>query len=104
MAKAVRVRVSPTAPRFKPGASCFQPRSTGATDKVGARRRFRPWLLDGFKGLRCRGFETRQQTMNLEQYLPVILFILVGVAVGIIPQVLGALLGPHKPDPAKNSP
>ena len=42
--------------------------------------------------------------MNLEQYLPVILFILVGVAVGIIPQVLGALLGPHKPDAAKNSP
>jgi NADH-quinone oxidoreductase subunit A len=42
--------------------------------------------------------------MNLEQYLPVILFILVGVGVGVVPQLLGALLGPHRPDPAKNSP
>ena len=42
--------------------------------------------------------------MNLEQYLPVILFILVGVGVGVAPQLLGALLGPHRPDPAKNSP
>jgi NADH-quinone oxidoreductase subunit A len=42
--------------------------------------------------------------MSLEQYLPVILFILVGVAVGVIPQVLGALIGPSRPDPAKNSP
>ncbi|MFO1225882.1 NADH-quinone oxidoreductase subunit A [Roseateles sp.] len=42
--------------------------------------------------------------MNLEQYLPVILFILVGAVVGIAPQVLGALLGPHRPDQAKNSP
>ena len=32
--------------------------------------------------------------MNLEQYLPVILFILVGAVVGIAPQLLGALLGP----------
>ncbi|MFG6487863.1 NADH-quinone oxidoreductase subunit A [Roseateles sp. BYS78W] len=42
--------------------------------------------------------------MNLEQYLPVILFILVGAVVGIAPQVLGALLGPNRPDEAKNSP
>lgn len=42
--------------------------------------------------------------MNLEQYLPVILFILVGAVVGIAPQVLGALLGPNRPDKAKNSP
>ena len=42
--------------------------------------------------------------MNLEPYLPVILFILVGVAVGVVPQLLGALLGPHRPDAAKNSP
>ena len=44
------------------------------------------------------------RTMNLEPYLPVILFILVGVAVGVAPQVLGFLLGPHRPDAAKNSP
>ena len=42
--------------------------------------------------------------MDLEQYLPVILFLLVGVAVGIIPQALGYLLGPNRPDAAKNSP
>ena len=43
-------------------------------------------------------------TMSLEQYLPVLLFILVGLAVGVIPQVLGYILGPNRPDPAKNSP
>ena len=42
--------------------------------------------------------------MNLDQYLPVILFILVGAVVGIAPQLLGALLGPNRPDAAKNSP
>ena len=46
--------------------------------------------------------------MNLDQYLPVLLFILVGVGVGIAPQLLGHLLskaaGFHKPDAAKNSP
>ncbi|MDO9360287.1 MAG: NADH-quinone oxidoreductase subunit A [Polaromonas sp.] len=42
--------------------------------------------------------------MNLDQYLPVLLFILVGVAVGILPQVMGRLLGPNKPDSEKNSP
>jgi len=42
--------------------------------------------------------------MNLDQYLPVILFILVGAGVGIAPQVLGFLLGPNRPDAAKNSP
>ena len=42
--------------------------------------------------------------MNLDQYLPVLLFILVGVGVGVLPQVLGRLLGPVRPDTAKNSP
>ena len=42
--------------------------------------------------------------MNLAPYLPVILFILVGVGVGIAPMVLGSLLGPRRPDVAKNSP
>ena len=42
--------------------------------------------------------------MILADYLPVILFILVGVGVGVAPQVLGFLLGPMKPDQAKNSP
>lgn len=42
--------------------------------------------------------------MNLDQYLPVILFLLVGIAVGVVPQVMGYILGPNKPDAAKNSP
>ena len=42
--------------------------------------------------------------MNLDQYLPVLLFILIGIAVGIVPLVLGYILGPNRPDPAKNSP
>ena len=42
--------------------------------------------------------------MSLEQYLPVLLFILVGIAIGIIPQVLGYILGPNLPDAEKNSP
>ncbi|OGA16830.1 MAG: NADH-quinone oxidoreductase subunit A [Betaproteobacteria bacterium RIFCSPLOWO2_02_FULL_66_14] len=40
----------------------------------------------------------------LAEYFPVLLFILVGMAVGVIPVVLGALLGPHRPDPEKLSP
>ena len=51
----------------------------------------------------CR-IELPPASMDLQQYLPVILFILVGVGVGIAPQVLGFLLGPQRPDAAKNSP
>jgi NADH-quinone oxidoreductase subunit A len=40
----------------------------------------------------------------LENYLPVLLFVLVGVGVGVGPMVLGKLLGPSRPDPAKLSP
>ncbi|MHB1668156.1 MAG: NADH-quinone oxidoreductase subunit A [Thiomonas sp.] len=42
--------------------------------------------------------------MFLEQYLPVLLFILVGTGVGIAPLALGRLLGPSRPDSAKNAP
>ncbi len=42
--------------------------------------------------------------MNLDSYLPVLLFILVGLVIGAAPMALGALLGPHKPDPEKLSP
>ena len=40
----------------------------------------------------------------LENYLPVLLFILVGVGVGIGPLVVGKLLGPSRPDAEKLSP
>ena len=42
--------------------------------------------------------------MNIDQYLPVLLFILIGIAVGVVPLVLGYVLGPNRPDDAKNSP
>jgi len=42
--------------------------------------------------------------MNLDAYLPVLLFILVGLAIGVVPLVLGYILGPNRPNPAKNSP
>ena len=40
----------------------------------------------------------------LENYFPVLLFILVGLGFGVVPVILGKLLGPHKPDPEKLSP
>ncbi len=42
--------------------------------------------------------------MDIAQYLPVLLFVLVGLAVGVLPQALGYILGPNRPDAAKNSP
>jgi len=40
----------------------------------------------------------------LAEYFPILLFLLVGLAVGVAPVVLGALLAPRKPDPEKYSP
>ena len=40
----------------------------------------------------------------LAEYFPVLLFIIVAVAVGVVPMVLGKLLGPSRPDPEKLSP
>ena len=42
--------------------------------------------------------------MNLDQYFPILLFILVGAGVGVGPMLIGRLLGPHRPDAAKLSP
>ena len=42
--------------------------------------------------------------MNLAQYLLVLLFILVGLAVGALLLGMGNFLKPHKADAAKNSP
>jgi len=40
----------------------------------------------------------------LQEYFPVLLFILVGFAVGVVPVALGWLIGPNKPDSEKLSP
>ena len=42
--------------------------------------------------------------MNLDQYLPVLLFIVVGIVIGVAPMAIGKILGPHRPDPEKLSP
>lgn len=40
----------------------------------------------------------------LENYFPVLVFILVGLAVGCAPLLLGRILAPHRPNSAKLSP
>ena len=40
----------------------------------------------------------------LENYFPVLLFICIGLAFGIVPVILGRLVAPHRPDSKKNSP
>ena len=77
MAKAVRVRVSPTAPNVVTFVWFFPDESN-------------LWWSD--------------PKMNLDQYLPALLFILVGIGVGVAPQIIGYVLGPNRPDAAKNSP
>ncbi len=40
----------------------------------------------------------------IEQYLPILVFIMIGALCGVVPITLGALLGPHKPNSQKASP
>ena len=40
----------------------------------------------------------------LGNYFPILLFILVGLAVGVVPLILGKILAPSNPDSEKNSP
>ena len=40
----------------------------------------------------------------LEQYFPILLFILVGVGVGLLLLTVGGLVAPNRPDPEKLSP
>ena len=40
----------------------------------------------------------------LAEYFPILLFILVGLGIGVAPIVLGKLLAPNRPDPEKLSP
>ncbi len=40
----------------------------------------------------------------LDNYLPILIFIIVGTAIGVIPMALGRVLAPHRPDAAKLSP
>ena len=40
----------------------------------------------------------------MENYFPILMFVLVGVAIGVLPVVMGFLLAPSRPDPEKLSP
>ena len=40
----------------------------------------------------------------LENYLPSLIFMAIGIAIGVIPVLAGFLLAPHKPDSEKLSP
>ena len=40
----------------------------------------------------------------LENYFPILLFIVIGLAVGVVPMALGWLFGPNRPDSEKLSP
>ncbi len=42
--------------------------------------------------------------MMLSQYLPVLVFIIVGLGLGLVMLTAGSLLSKHNPDPEKNSP
>ena len=115
MAKAVRVRVSSSAPEIR----SQQRRMSHGSYKVAGffyeDVSFDPGLsFDWGRALNTlqviaassfnRSFNISVSIVNLENYFPVLLFILVGLGVGIAPQLLGRLLGPNKPDAAKLSP
>ena len=40
----------------------------------------------------------------LENYLPILIFIAIGIAVGVGPNLIGFLLAPYRPDSEKNAP
>ena len=40
----------------------------------------------------------------MENYFPILMFVLVGVAIGVLPIVMGFLLAPSRPDAEKLSP
>jgi NADH-quinone oxidoreductase subunit A len=44
------------------------------------------------------------RSIMLEQYFPVLLFIVVGLGIGVVMLTLGSLVAPDRPDPEKLSP
>lgn len=40
----------------------------------------------------------------LENYLPILIFLILGVGFGVVPVIAGRILAPHRPDPRKLSP
>ena len=46
----------------------------------------------------------KEKDVMLSNYFPILVFIGIGIFIGIVPLVLGRIRGPHKPDKSKNSP
>ena len=40
----------------------------------------------------------------MENYFPILMFVLVGIAIGVLPVAMGFMLGPNRPDSEKLSP
>lgn len=40
----------------------------------------------------------------LDHYLPILVFVVMGVVFGVVPVIAGFVLAPHRPDARKNSP
>ncbi len=40
----------------------------------------------------------------MENYFPILMFVLVGIAIGVLPVAMGFMLAPSRPDPEKLSP
>ena len=40
----------------------------------------------------------------MENYFPILMFVLVGIAIGVLPVAMGFILGPSRPDSEKLSP
>lgn len=40
----------------------------------------------------------------LDNYLPILIFLVVALLIGVVPMLLGFILGPHRPDAEKLSP
>lgn len=40
----------------------------------------------------------------LENYFPILMFVVIGIAFGVVPILLGKIVAPSRPDQAKNSP
>ena len=49
-----------------------------------------------------RGLDAKY--VMLENYLPILVFLVLGIAFGLAPMIVGFILGPNRPDPQKLSP
>ena len=60
------------------------------------------------KSALCGGLETITSgcwpQQMLENYLPILIFLVMGAVFGVVPVILGRLVAPHRPDSDKNSP